>query len=106
MEKRDSVEIKLKIVNAGYTAIEQLIAVAEAEILSSSEKETFSGDEFAAIAADKLKNAAAAKKMAIMDAFEILSRIELETTMIESIKRGEEANNGQGFAERRSKPRV
>lgn len=100
MSERNSIEIKSKIINAGYKAIDQLISVAEAEILNPS----FNDDT--GLAADKLKNAAAAKKMAIMDAFEILSRIETETSVIESIMKGEDTKGGQGFAERRSKPRV
>lgn len=56
------------------------------------------------LAADKLKNAAATKKLAIFDAFEILSRIELERENIESMERGEGRNETkQGFAERKSK---
>ena len=56
------------------------------------------------LSADKLKNAAATKKLAIFDAFEILSRIDSEAEVIESLKN--ESNNKidtkQGFAERRA----
>ena len=56
------------------------------------------------LAADKLKNAAATKKLAIFDAFEILSRIESEKESIEmSEKGGTKTDTKQGFAERRSK---
>jgi hypothetical protein len=56
------------------------------------------------VSADKMKNAAAAKKLAIFDAFEILSRIELEQENLDSAERGvSRTDTKQGFAERRSK---
>jgi len=56
------------------------------------------------VSADKMKNAAAAKKLAIFDAFEILSRIELEKENLDSAERGvSKTDTKQGFAERRSK---
>jgi hypothetical protein len=51
-----------------------------------------------------MKNAAAAKKLAIFDAFEILNRIEAEKENIDSSERGvSKTDTKQGFAERRSK---
>jgi hypothetical protein len=41
------------------------------------------------LAADKLKNAAATKKLAIFDAFEILNRIEAEKESLELLKKEE-----------------
>jgi hypothetical protein len=67
---RDNKEIKLRIIEAGYAAVERLIKVAEEEIIKPGEE-----DE---LAADKLKNAAATKKLAIFDAFDILNRITSE----------------------------
>ena len=64
-------DIKLKIIAAGHKAVEELIKVAEDSILDPNSE----GDD---LAADKLKNAAATKKLAIFDAFEILNRIEAE----------------------------
>jgi hypothetical protein len=56
------------------------------------------------LSADKLKNAAATKKLAIFDAFEILNRIEAEREAIEAADKGEsKTDTKQGFAERRSK---
>ena len=56
------------------------------------------------VSADKMKNAAAAKKLAIFDAFEILSRIEAEKENLDSADRGiSKTDTKQGFAERRSK---
>jgi ASC-1-like (ASCH) protein len=86
-------ETKLSIIQAGQKAVEELIKVAEEKIVDS-------GDD---ISADRLKNAAATKKLAIFDAFEILNRIEEERKMLN----GEEISSTQksfgGFAERRSK---
>ncbi len=87
-------KIKLDIIKAGEKAVNQLIKVAEEQIIKYGED-----DE---LAADKLKNAAATKKLAIFDAFEILNRIESEKNLIE----GKESKNKKqlvsGFAERRS----
>lgn len=95
--KSDSKEIKLKIISAGHKAVEELIKVAEESILKPSED----GEE---IAADRLKNAAMTKKLAIFDAFEILNRIELEKETLEAIDKGiSKTDTKQGFAERRSR---
>ena len=55
------------------------------------------------MSADRLKNAAATKKLAIFDAFEILNRIEQEKAMIDGKPKEEEKKAFSGFAERRSK---
>lgn len=95
--KSDSKDIKLRIIDAGHKAVEELIKVAEESILKPSED----GEE---IAADRLKNAAMTKKLAIFDAFEILNRIELEKEALESIEKGiSKTDTKQGFAERRSR---
>ena len=62
-------EVKLKIIQAAKIAVEELINVAKEKIVVKGKDP---------LAADKLKNAAAAKKMAIFDAFDILDRIQLE----------------------------
>lgn len=93
---RDIKEIKLRIIEAGYKAVNHLIKVAEEDIINT-ESDT-------EVSADKMKNAAAAKKLAIFDAFEILSRIEAEKENLESIDKGiSKTDTKQGFAERRSK---
>ena len=72
-------ETKLNIIQAGQRAVEELIKVAKEKIVDSEED----------ISADRLKNAAATKKLAIFDAFEILNRIEEEESMLkESSKKG------------------
>lgn len=93
---KDSKEIKLKIIEAGHYAVEQLIKVAKEDIIKHDPE-----DE---LAADRLKNAAMTKKLAIFDAFEILNRIEQEKENLDSIEKGiSKTDTKQGFAERRSK---
>ncbi len=86
-------ETKLNIIQAGQIAVEELIKVAKEKIVDSEDD----------ISADRLKNAAATKKLAIFDAFEILSRIEEEENIINEkpIQKKEQAF--KGFAEGRSK---
>ncbi len=90
----ESNKIKLKIIEAGYKAVEQLIKVAKEDIIKPDPE-----DE---LAADRLKNAAATKKLAITDAFDILNKIETEKENIIGAERPAKKTN-QGFAERRSK---
>lgn len=86
-------EIKRQIIAAGHKAVKELIIVAEEKIITNSEDD---------LAADRLKSAAATKKLAIFDAFEILSRIEAEKNLMEN-KPVETKESLKGFAERRSK---
>lgn len=89
-----SKEQKNRIIQSGYKAVEELIKVAEEEIIVDGGE-----DE---LAADRLKNAAATKKLAIFDAFDILKRIEEEEDKINGIER--KTNNlPKGFAESKSK---
>ena len=87
-------ETKLNIIQAGHRAVEELIKVAKEAIVDSDD----------AISADRLKNAAATKKLSIFDAFEILNRIQEEENLLEG-KAPEEAKKKvfKGFAEGRSK---
>jgi len=85
---------KLSIIQAGQKAVEELIKVAKEAIVDS-------GDD---ITADRLKNAAATKKLAIFDAFEILNRIETEEALLnENPKEVKEEKAFRGFAEGRSR---
>ena len=86
-------ETKLSIIQAGQKAVEELIKVAEEKIVTGTEDD---------ISADRLKNAAATKKLAIFDAFEILNRIEAEKNLIED-KQLKQKESFSGFAEKRSK---
>ena len=88
-------ETKKNIIQAGHVAVEELIKVAKEAIVTDSEDD---------LTADKLKNAAASKKLAIFDAFEILSRIEEEERILENKPKKElETVEFKGFAERKSK---
>ena len=66
-------KIKLNIIQAGHKAVEELIKIAREPIVDSEDD----------ISADRLKNAAATKKLAIFDAFEILNRMEEEEAILE-----------------------
>jgi ASC-1-like (ASCH) protein len=83
----------LSIIQAGQAAVEELIKVAKEAILDGAED----------ISADRLKNAAATKKLAIFDAFEILTRIEQEKALLEEKPIDEAVKQFKGFAEGRSK---
>lgn len=93
----DSKKIRQNIIDAGYRAVEQLVKVAKEDILKPVD------DESAALAADRLKNAAATKKLAVFDAFEILKRIEEEKNALEEVQVSDKVQTKQGFAERRSR---
>ena len=90
----DIKKTKKSIIQAGQKAIEELIKVAKEKIVDSDDD----------VSADRLKNAAATKKLAIMDAFEILSKInEEEEMLMEKSREVKEERNFKGFAEGRSK---
>ena len=86
-------ETKKNIIQAGQKAVEELIKVAKEKIVDSEDD----------VSADRLKNAAATKKLAIFDAFEILTRIEEEENMINSTNKNSKASTFGGFAEGRSR---
>ncbi len=87
-------ETKKKIIQAGHKAVEELIKVAKEKIVDSDDD----------VSADRLKNAAATKKLAIFDAFEILNRIqEEEERLSEKPREKKEERSFKGFAEGRSK---
>ena len=83
-------------IEAGRKAVEQLIKVAKEDIIKHDPE-----DE---LAADRLKNAAATKKLAVFDAFDILNKIDQEQENINlSNNTDAKVETKQGFAERRSK---
>ena len=86
-------ETKKSIIQAGQKAVEELIKVAKEPIVDSDDD----------ISADRLKNAAATKKLAIFDAFEILNRIHEEENIIEGKVEEKKQTTFKGFAEGRSK---
>ena len=86
-------ETKKRIIQAGHRAVDELIKVAKEAIIDS-------GDD---ITADRLKNAAATKKLAIFDAFEILDRIQAEENLVECKETEKKEKVFKGFAEGRSR---
>ena len=86
-------ETKKNIIQAGRKAVEELIKVAKEPIVDSDDD----------ISADRLKNAAATKKLAIFDAFEILNRIQEENNLLEGKESEKKEVVFKGFAEGRSK---
>ena len=83
-------KLKEDIIKAGESAVKELIKVAKEDIIKKGLD-------------DRLKNAAATKKLAIFDAFEILTRIENEKNMLAGKTTEKTEQKLQGFAERRSK---
>ena len=86
-------ETKKSIIQAGQKAVDELIKVAKEPIVDSDDD----------ISADRLKNAAATKKLAIFDAFEILQRIKEEENMLNEKPKKVKEKTFKGFAEGRSK---
>ena len=84
-------EKKKSIIQAGYKAVDELVKVAQEKIVETEDD----------VSADRLKNAAATKKLAIFDAFEILSRIEQEKNILKDINSNK--TKFGGFAESRAK---
>ena len=87
-------ETKQAIIEAGQRAVEELIKVASSPILAGNNDDP---------EPEKLKNAAATKKLAIFDAFEILSRIEEEEKLLVTGEKEAVEKVFKGFAEGRSK---
>lgn len=87
-------ETKRNIIQAGHEAVKELIKVAKEPIVETEDD----------VSADRLKNAAATKKLAIFDAFEILNRIKDEEDMLDGVVKEEKKQESfSGFAERKSK---
>ena len=84
-----------RIIKAGERAVEELIKVLHSEIITDDPEKD--------VAADRLKNAAATKKMALNDAFDMLNRIEQERGKLEGTEDEKEDKQFQSFAERRGR---
>lgn len=72
MAEEKIIDIKKRVCIAGRKSVEELIKVAEESIIHGRLADG-DGDD---LSADKLTRAAQAKKIAIMDAFEILEKVE------------------------------
>ena len=81
---------KESIIQAGYRAVDELVKVAKEPIVETDDD----------VSADRLKNAAATKKLCIMDAFEIIKKIQEEKDLLEGIDT-KINNTPKGFAESR-----
>jgi len=84
---------KENIIQAGYKAVDELVKVAKEAIVETDDD----------VSADRLKNAAATKKLAIFDAFEILNRIETEKSLLENKQKQTKENTFSGYTEKKSK---
>ena len=83
---------KREIVEAGKQAIDELIKVLKSPIITHAEDD---------ISADKMKNAASAKRLAFEDAMYMLNKIEEEENKVAA---GPEVTLGKsGFAEGRAR---
>jgi|TARA_R110000796_G_scaffold13008_2_gene42578 hypothetical protein len=90
---------KRRLIEAGKAAVNELIKVAESIVIRDSDSN--SEVEYTELAADKMKNAAASKKLAIFDAFEILKKMEEEEQYIEEALTNTGGDHDEGgFAER------
>ncbi len=87
-------ETRKNIIQAGRKAVDELIKVAKEKIITHTDDD---------VSTDRLKNAAATKKLCIMDAFEILQRIEEEEAILEGKPKEEKKERIFKFAEGRSK---
>tara|TARA_Y100000310_G_scaffold116652_1_gene115360 strand:- start:5625 stop:5909 length:285 start_codon:yes stop_codon:yes gene_type:complete len=92
---KDLKSLKFNIIEAGEAAVKELIKVAKEDIIKPDPEDD--------LAADRLKNAAATKKLAIFDAFDIVKRIEDERENLEGYSLTANSTTSQGFAEGRAK---
>ena len=93
--RKDLKSLKFNIIEAGEAAVKELIKVAKEDIIKPDPEDD--------LAADRLKNAAATKKLAIFDAFDILKRIEEERENLEGYTVSLNSTSSHGFAEERAK---
>ena len=85
---------KGEIVEAAKQAIDELIKVLKSPIITHAEDD---------ISADKMKNAASAKRLAFEDAMYMLNKIEEEENKASEIPVAEVTLGKSGFAEGRAK---
>ena len=91
---------KIKILEAGKVAVDELIKVLRDPIIGNSMiSEDGKSNE---VSADKMKNAAAAKRLAFEDALSMLSRIDEEESAMNEVKEEvkDSAKSTSGFPER------
>jgi len=81
---------RLKVLSAAKKGVTELIKVLESPILTQGEED---------ITADKMKNAASAKKLAFLDALEMLDVISKEEDKVDEKIFTVTDTSSQGFAE-------
>lgn len=86
-------EFKQAVIDASKIAIQELIIVLKEPIIT--------GEMAKDVAADRLKNASATKKLAMLDALEMIARIDIEETLLKEGKNSETITIG--FAEKNAK---
>ena len=86
-----------EILKAAEISVDELIKVLRDPIIGNSNLEDQGKSD---LTADKMKNAAASKKLAFMDALEILGRIESERNLMEGVV--QEVHHMSNFAESRA----
>ena len=90
----DLKEKKERLLKAAEKAVDELINVLNDAIINNSEDD---------LSADKMKNAAAAKRLAFEDALFILEKIDIEKSKMESGPIKEILVGNGGFAEGRAR---
>lgn len=85
---------KNRLLLAAEKGVDELIKVLEEPIITNAEED---------LSADKLKNAAQAKKLAFLDAIEMLQKIQQERDSEDAEKISTVQIGKQGFAEGRAK---
>src|SRR6185312_12032944 len=95
-------DVKRRLCVAGRVAVDELIKIAEEPIinrLSEIDIESATDD----LTADKLTSAAKAKKICIMDAFEILAKVESEEALLSESETPGQLIIPKSFAEANAK---
>lgn len=97
------VEVKKRLCEAGRKAVDELIKIAEEPIINrvtASDEDSATED----LSADKMTRAAQAKKICIMDAFEILAKVETEEAILSHMDDPSSKVIPKSFAESKAKP--
>jgi len=98
----DAIAYKKKIIAAGYQAVDQLIKVAKEKIILQPKiSESDDSKDDGKLAADRMKSAAQAKKIAVFEALEIIDKLEEVKTTLGEMESGIKVKSGN-YAERRA----
>ena len=98
---KDEAKLRKSVIEAGKKAVKELVSIAEKKILN---KDYNDEEGLTQLTDDKLKNAAATKKLCILDAFEIIERINVEEERLRQMQEGGTGDrNLDNFAASRAK---